>query len=119
MTQAYSNFDANKIMEQLRANVRDIIRPAPIIVQAEVKKQLNQGASSRGATPSAPGDPPHKQDGRLLRSWQSGHPNNIVNETGLGKANPTIKTGSNLPYARIHEFGGIIKAKTGKFLAVP
>lgn len=48
--------------------------------------------------------------GRLLRSFASSKPH---------VTNLAVSIGSNLPYARIHQVGGIIKAKGGGVLTIP
>lgn len=47
-------------------------------------------------------------------------------KTGILKASITTYThgniaaiGTNVPYARIHQYGGVIKPKRGKYLAIP
>lgn len=96
----------------IRKNAIEVLDEAAIRVQAETQKRLNQGASRRGSTPSAPGGSPHKDTGTLARSIQ-------IDRTGLGdRKRPHIRVGTNLVYARILEFGGTILAK-GKLLTVP
>lgn len=81
--------------------------------QSEVKSQLNKLASNRskGGKPSPPGQPPAKMTGNLGRSIQIG----AIKSTPTGMK---IQVGAHAVYARIHEFGGTIKAKKGS-LTIP
>lgn len=82
--------------------------------QGSVKKQLNRHASNRGngGQASPPGSPPGNRTGTLSRSVQ-------VDVGGLIRGSQKrVKIGTDIIYARIHEFGGTIQAKGGG-LAVP
>lgn len=109
-----NNFHSERLMRTIRQNVRVGVVRAGIIVQTEAKKMLNRGASNRGATPSAPGQPPHKDTGTLGRSIQID-----ASDIGEERNAPKVRVGTNLPYAAIHEFGGVIRPKRSRFLTVP
>ena len=59
-------------------------------------------------TSSAPGTPPNRQDNTLANSMQSTPGQNL-----------TAYAGSNLPYARIQDRGGIIRPRNVRMLPVP
>lgn len=80
--------------------------------QRKVKEQLNR----YGAGQSPPGSPPGKQTGHLGRSIQI---DDSDLHTGLSAGVFTVRVGSNVPYAKIHEIGGKISAKKAKALTVP
>lgn len=100
-----------QVKARMEANTRRLVARATLMTVLEVRKTLNQGASSRGRNPSPPGMPPHRDTGTLAKSWQP-------NFTRLNEPMPRGRAGSNLPYAKIHETGGTITAK-GKALPVP
>jgi phage gpG-like protein len=102
----------NEAMAVLTKNVQDAVIAAGVITQREIKAELNKGKSNRGATPSAPGSPPHRDTGSL------GYKLNVDNSNARSTVRPFVRVGSNLPYARIHEFGGVITAKKG-YLPIP
>jgi len=99
------NFDAKEI-------VGAIVRGVDIGTQELVKRvqqKIKVSISGEGSgifysgnlrRSSRPGQPPAKQEGHLGRSWQTGRPTRIVAAPRVG-----WKVGSNLPYARILEFG--------------
>lgn len=104
-----------ELIDRIRKNARAAVRRSAIILQTEIKLQLNMGSSNRGRTPSVPPAPPHKDTGQLSQSIQITLPD-------IFKANPKAAVGpdlSRVPYARIHELGGVIKAFRAKMLAVP
>lgn len=99
------------VLAQLERGIQNAVARSAIIMQTEIKLQLNKGASPPA---SAPGQPPHKRTGRLGQSIQ-------VDLSKLRSKNPTARIGPNIaqvPYARVHEYGsrGPIKPKRGKFL---
>jgi phage gpG-like protein len=77
----------------------------------KVREALNKRASNKesGGSPSPPGQPPAKMTGALGRSIT------VDTVRRLGKTFRTF-VGTNLKYARIHEFGGIIRPKKKKAL---
>lgn len=107
------DFRGDEVRGRIRAELIRRLRICAILVWNTWKELLNvdgtgvrepSGAKGRflsqkakliyGAYPSKPGEPPHKQTGRLLASaaWEI---------SGL-----VARVGSNVPYARILEFGG-------------
>jgi hypothetical protein len=77
-------------------------------LQVTVKKNLNLVKG-----PSTAGSPPGKGDGALGRSIQ-------IDSSRLNEANPRIRVGSGLPYARIQETGQpTIRPVNAKALAIP
>jgi len=91
---------------------REAVSAAAITFQGALKGTLTRGGASNkgsGGQPSSPGDPPAVKTGRLRRSIQ-------VNLTEIKKPDPIARVGTNVVYARIHEFGGVITPKKGKWL---
>lgn len=77
----------------------------------QVQSALNRGGKgpfSPGATPSAPGTPPHKSTGALARSFSAHQHHNGFSAM--------VSTTSK--YAILHEFGGTILPK-GRYLVFP
>ena len=104
-----------ELIERIRTNARAAVKRSAIILQTEIKLQLNMGSSNRGSTPSIPPAPPHKDTGQLSQSIQ-------VTLQDIFKPNPKAAVGpdlSRVPYARIHELGGVIKPVSAKMMAVP
>lgn len=118
------NWKGGQVLRMLRdATARGLKRSA-VVVQNEVRTQLSKGGGG-GAVKNfgkhAPaGQPPFVQTGHLRRSWQMGNPN-AVYDASKATAVPTalVRVGSNVPYARIHEFGGVVRAKRAKYLTIP
>lgn len=101
----------NEARAVLHANASKAVQMAGILTAREISRTLNRSGSNRGATPSAPGTPPHKDSGRLSQIH--------VDDSKLKDAQwPRVRVGTNIPYARILEFGGIILAKNG-YLTIP
>lgn len=77
-------------------------------LQKAIKGKLNLASSNQGRTPSPAGQPPAKMTGTLGRSIQ------------IDSTNPDqLRVGTNLVYAKIQEFGGVIRPKRARFLIVP
>ena len=90
------------------ANVKKALLTSAIIVAREMKLQL-----SKSASPSEPGQPPGAATGTLRRSVQ-------IDSSGLSDTvNPKVRVGPNTPYAKILEYGGVIRAKNVRALPVP
>jgi len=74
-------------------------------------------AKSKFARPGGEGSPLHARTGQLARdiilSTEEANAVQEVGDTIIGII------GSNLPYARIHEFGGTIQPKKAKWLTIP
>ena len=76
-----------------------------VVVQSSVQKSF----VAAGKFQSSPvGGPPAKHRGMLRNSI-------LVEMAGPMRA----RVGSNLPYASVHEFGGVIRARNVRFLPVP
>lgn len=70
---------------------------------------MKRGMSTVGRYhPSSPGNPPNVRRGGLRNSIT------FTESTAFRSS-----AGSNLPYARIHEAGGVIRPRRGKFIPVP
>ena len=101
-------------MERARKGAAAGLSKAMVILQTAVNQRLNRKSSNimNGGVPSSPGEPPARGTGALAKSFQ------LVKGAFDGN-NIKHKFGSNLPYAGIQEFGGRIRAKRGKFMAIP
>lgn len=104
------------MMKAARRGIVDGLTAVQVEFQKDIGKMLNRHASnrSRGGTPSPVGSPPGKATGTLARSWQTPARNGfaVVDASGLSDPlRPRINHGSNLRYARIHEYGGTITGK--------
>lgn len=92
-----------------RASQEAVARSA-FALQAEIKRQLNKGASPPA---SRPGTPPHRLTGQLGQSI-------ATDLRGLNRRNPSARVGTStvkVPYARVHEYGHPgITPKKGKYL---
>ncbi len=98
-------------MAALRAGARNAVNAITLTLQREITRTLNQHASNRtslnGAAPA--GGPPGKATGTLARSWGV---DAVKDESGLADPiRPRMSLGSNLVYARIHEYGGTIHGR--------
>lgn len=110
------------MMKAARRGIVDGLTAVQVEFQKDIGKMLNRHASnrSRGGTPSPVGSPPGKATGTLARSWQTPARNGfaVVDVSGLSDPlRPRINHGSNLAYARIHEYGGPIPGKP--WLTIP
>ena len=102
-----------EFQEHLLKHIRKGVAAGGVLVQREAKRLVNRKSSRGGESPSAEGTPPHKDTGTLGRSIQ-------IDGRGLkDRRAPSVLVGSNLAYAAVQEFGGVIKAKPGKALTVP
>ncbi len=108
------SFDKISLMGRLEKDVKRAVASLAIKLQEGIKEQLNKANSSltSGGTPSTPGQPPAKRTGALARSIQA------IDVT-IDPKKPTYRVGTNLPYARIQEFGGRIVPKKSRYLTVP
>ncbi len=100
MVKKVPNFDA-----KLKEKIRKGLDRAAITLQNGIKKQLSTNPS-----PSRPGKSPGVKTGALRRSIQVDRTK--INELSVG-------VGSNLKYARIHEYGGVITPVRAKALKFP
>lgn len=105
MSNVRHNFDARAIVSAIVRGVDLGTQDIVLTVQNNIKVSIS-GEGSGVRYPgslrrsSRPGEPPAKQRGHLSRSWQSGRPSRIAQGRRVG-----WRVGSNLPYARILEFG--------------
>lgn len=108
-------FDRAKIMARIQKKVGEAVVIAALDLQADIKARLNLNSSNIGAggLPSAPGEPPAKNTGALARSIQA------IPASDTTAMKPHWVVGTNIVYGKIQEYGGLIRAKKGKFLAVP
>ena len=97
--------------DQWRAKVRgavmkagaDAVEAAAMTLNNGVKDQLNLRSSNKGngGKGSPVGQPPANRTGTLRRSW-------TVGKVTTSGTKVSTKIGSNVKYAAIHEFGGMI-----------
>ena len=86
----------------LYQRLQDGLNRAAITLQNEIKLGLSLSSS-----PSKAGTPPGVKTGTLRRSIQ-------VDNSEI--SNLKVRVGTNIKYAKIQEFGGVVKAKIGKLL---
>lgn len=107
------------IERSVREGIARALDYSALAIQAEVLKNL----SRHGRQPSrgvSTGGTPGVRTGTLRRSWQAGKPGSIKRTENIRAAiSPSIVVGSNVKYARIHEYGGTISAKRAKYLTIP
>ncbi|MEM6504803.1 MAG: HK97 gp10 family phage protein [Planctomycetota bacterium] len=93
------------INKAIQAGIQKGLDAAAIHLQGEIKKTLS------GSSPAPHSKPPGVKTGTLRRSIQ------VDRSRNRGKR-PVVRVGTNLQYAKIHEFGGVItptRAKALKF----
>jgi len=86
------------LLPEIRA---DILRRVPVELQMFIGLEMNRtkvGDKSKNTTNIL-----NVRSGNLFRSFTKGNPANILKDTGKG-----VEFGSKLPYAAIHEYGGVI-----------
>jgi len=98
--------DTAKLKAKLERAVNTGVYRAALVYEAYIKESMPKTAVG---THSLPGKPPGEQDGILRNGIAASKPKN-------GKS---IISTSKARYAAIMEFGGTIRAKSGKFLPVP
>ncbi len=93
-------------LKHFRESMRDPLAESAVVAQRSVRQMLNRRQSNRtsGKGSSPPGQPPAKMTGALGRSIQ-------IDSSDLRDKVPSVRVGTSLVYAAIHEFGGIIRAK--------
>lgn len=107
-------WNANDIRNRLEKAARAGVVAAATQLQANIKRTLSTYSTPRdGVTVAPPGGPPGKRTGALGRS--------IVTDNGKlsTPGAPHVRVGTNLIYARIQEFGGVVSAKNVKALPIP
>lgn len=101
--------------EALRNGAFNAAHAGGLVLQTEMKKVLGEGGASNRSNPngrsSPAGKPPAVNTGHLRRSIALG-------EVVFDGKTARVKVGTNVKYARIHEFGGVVVAK-GKGLTIP
>lgn len=121
MSASYS-FRRDAIEKALFTAVQDSVAETAVTFQHNVRKQLSRSGSTvaSGNVPSASGTPPAVQTGMLRRSFQSANSPGAYFDRAqfANRLRPTIRVGTRMKYASIHEYGGVITAK-GKLLTVP
>jgi len=108
-----------RMIALMQAAAKAAVWRGSITYQEAVKKTLSAGGASnigQGGRSSQPGGPPAVKTGMLRRSFGVNGPGSIneIRDGGL-----TVRIGTNLPYARIQEYGGIIRPVNVKALPVP
>lgn len=88
--------DPTRMMTELQRRLVQGFAQGGEFVVGRVKTSINRG-NRTGDNPSAPGEPPKKQTGRLFKS--------IVQETSLDGDEVVTRVGTNVEYARALEFG--------------
>lgn len=86
------------LLPEIRA---DILRRVPVELQMFIGLEMNRtkvGDKSKNTTNIL-----NVRSGNLFRSFTKGNPANILKDTGKG-----VEFGSKVPYAAIHEYGGVI-----------
>ena len=100
---AKHQWNGERVFREMRRRAQDAAASGGVIIQRNVKLELSR--PGRGThwpglprRSSAPGDPPAVQFGQLRRSQQ-------VDLSGLHNANPLVRVGTNVHYARKLECG--------------
>ena len=106
-------FTKEQIVNVIRPVVADQLQQFPVFMQLSIAKYIkNQGATG-GATNRAPvfntGNNLFSVSGNLFQSFIKNNENNIYRSSSSGGIFQ-IEYGTKVPYARIHEVGGFIKA---------
>ena len=107
-------FNRAQLIARIKSKVTAAVKKSAIELETNIKNRLNLGNSSisSGGVGSPAGSPPFNKTGTLMRSIT------YVDKT-INPLQPTYRVGTNLVYAGIQEYGGTIRAKKGKFLAIP
>lgn len=97
-----------KIIAEFPAIVQAALRQSPFLISAYIGEQMQRSGNPNGAIAFAPSTSQQLSLGKgdLFRSFIPRDKNNILNISGT-----SIEFGSKLPYAEIHETGGIVYAK--------
>jgi len=110
---------AINLIPQVRA---DLLRQIPFELQLEIGLQMNRTELTADKKISKEKNKTKilfVRSGDLYRSFTKGNPANILKSTGKG-----VEFGSKVPYAAIHEYGGVInhpgtKNGFGKGIPIP
>jgi phage gpG-like protein len=93
----------------LRPVISDALQKLPFVMQAFIGTNMEfRGAADRIAPSTS--SKLAINSGTLFRSFTKGQPGNVFKVTQEGD-NFVAEYGSNLPYARIQEYGGFIRSK--------
>lgn len=98
------NINTTAMAAKMERAIKTGLNAASSALVTDIVASFGQG---HGGKPSAPGSPPNRQKGALSRS---------IAYMVDGR---TARVGSNLIYSRIHEKGGTIRPKNGRFLWIP
>lgn len=104
-----------KLDRLIMAGLHAATDAAAVVLQAAVKEKLGESGSSNkgaGGIPAPAGKPPRVASGTLRRSIQ-------IDRRAIRGPKPLARVGTNVIYARILEYGGIITAKRAKMLFIP
>ena len=99
------NWKGPQFIDEAGDAFRDGYEAVGLFYQGQVQRELRKNRSI-----AKPGTAPGARTGTLARSV-------VIDRSRLNADNPSVRVGTNLVYARIHEFGGIIKPKKAKWLA--
>jgi phage gpG-like protein len=92
---------------------REGLMRCAILAQTEIRAELSRQKTTRDTrTQSAPGQPPGMLTGTLARSI-------AIDASNIDQPIPSVRVGTNLIYAAVHEFGRPIRAKNVRNLTVP
>lgn len=107
-------FHQASIIQKLQRAAYNGVHKAAIMLQNEIKESLNLHASNmmNGGTSSSPGSPPGRNTGTLANSIQ-------LKDATHDPRVPHFVVGTNVPYARIQEYGGRIYPKHSQNLIIP
>jgi hypothetical protein len=99
-----SNIDrlASQLERKLGPKMAQATMRAGEVVAGQIRREISAWTSNTST----------KKSGALARSFQT----KLVKTEG---GNVEVGVYSSLPYARIHERGGVIRPKNGKFLTIP
>jgi phage gpG-like protein len=86
-------FDIDRILSQAPVSIREIVKRGAILIEAKVKDNLTN----------------------KILNVRTGHLRRSIVTIFYG-GGTSAEIGTNLKYAAIHEFGGVIHAKNGPFL---
>lgn len=103
------------VMDALREGAAKALSAGGIHVQQSIKGVLGSSGASNimnGGVGAPDGQPPRVDTGALRRSIQ------VDVSHARDAYNPKVRVGTNLPYARIQEYGGQVRARGGA-LPVP
>lgn len=95
--------------DEIRRIVKDELQRLPFILSGYIGEEMQEGSPSTRIAPSA-SNRLQTQTGNLFRSFVPRQLGNINKISATGES-LELEYGSNLVYAKIHEFGGRIRTK--------